>query len=27
MIMHVLKAAGKDFDWLVGARLEGFPSR
>src|SRR5882724_1015947 len=24
MIMHVLKAAGKDFDWLVGARLEGF---
>ena len=24
MIMHVLKAAGKDFDWLVGAKLEGF---
>jgi UDP-N-acetylmuramate: L-alanyl-gamma-D-glutamyl-meso-diaminopimelate ligase len=24
MIMHVLKEAGKDFDWLVGARLEGF---
>jgi UDP-N-acetylmuramate: L-alanyl-gamma-D-glutamyl-meso-diaminopimelate ligase len=24
MIMHALKAAGKDFDWLVGARLEGF---
>src|ERR1700678_3008617 len=24
MIMHVLRAAGKDFDWLVGARLEGF---
>jgi UDP-N-acetylmuramate: L-alanyl-gamma-D-glutamyl-meso-diaminopimelate ligase len=24
MIMHVLKAAGRDFDWLVGARLEGF---
>jgi UDP-N-acetylmuramate: L-alanyl-gamma-D-glutamyl-meso-diaminopimelate ligase len=25
MIMHVLRSAGKDFDWLVGARLEGFP--
>ncbi len=25
MIMNVLKAAGKDFDYLVGARLEGFP--
>jgi len=25
MIMHVLKEAGKDFDYLVGARLEGFP--
>jgi len=24
MIMHVLKEAGRDFDWLVGARLEGF---
>jgi UDP-N-acetylmuramate-alanine ligase len=24
MIMHVLKSAGKDFDYLVGARLEGF---
>lgn len=24
MIMHVLKGAGKDFDYLVGARLEGF---
>jgi UDP-N-acetylmuramate: L-alanyl-gamma-D-glutamyl-meso-diaminopimelate ligase len=24
MIMHVLKVAGKDFDYLVGARLEGF---
>ncbi|HWK03364.1 MAG TPA: Mur ligase family protein [Puia sp.] len=24
MIMNVLKGAGKDFDWLVGARLEGF---
>ena len=24
MIMHVLKKAGKDFDYLVGARLEGF---
>ncbi len=24
MIMHALKEAGKDFDWLVGARLEGF---
>lgn len=24
MIMNVLKAVGKDFDWLVGARLEGF---
>jgi UDP-N-acetylmuramate: L-alanyl-gamma-D-glutamyl-meso-diaminopimelate ligase len=24
MIMHCLKNAGKDFDWLVGARLEGF---
>ncbi len=26
MIMHVLKFAGKDFDYLVGARLEGFDS-
>jgi len=25
MIIHALKGAGKDFDWLVGARLEGFP--
>jgi len=25
MIMNVLKNAGKDFDYLVGARLEGFP--
>src|SRR5579859_534804 len=25
MIMNVLAAAGKDFDYLVGARLEGFP--
>lgn len=25
MIMHVLRATGKDFDYLVGARLEGFP--
>src|SRR5882762_7817354 len=25
MIMNVLKAAGKDFDYLVGARLEGLP--
>jgi len=25
MIMNVLKATGKDFDYLVGARLEGFP--
>lgn len=24
MIMHVLKHAGKDFDYLVGARLDGF---
>jgi UDP-N-acetylmuramate: L-alanyl-gamma-D-glutamyl-meso-diaminopimelate ligase len=24
MIMHVLKATGMAFDWLVGARLEGF---
>lgn len=24
MIMHVLKEAGKDFDYLVGARLQGF---
>jgi UDP-N-acetylmuramate: L-alanyl-gamma-D-glutamyl-meso-diaminopimelate ligase len=24
MIMHVLKNAGKNFDYLVGARLEGF---
>jgi UDP-N-acetylmuramate: L-alanyl-gamma-D-glutamyl-meso-diaminopimelate ligase len=24
MLMHVLKHAGKDFDYLVGARLEGF---
>jgi UDP-N-acetylmuramate: L-alanyl-gamma-D-glutamyl-meso-diaminopimelate ligase len=24
MIMHALKEARKDFDWLVGARLEGF---
>ena len=24
MIMHVLKKTGKDFDYLVGARLEGF---
>ncbi len=24
MIMHVLKNAGNDFDYLVGARLEGF---
>ncbi|MBC7829594.1 MAG: peptidoglycan synthetase [Chitinophagaceae bacterium] len=24
MIMHVLRKAGKDFDYLVGARLEGF---
>lgn len=24
MIMHVLREAGKDFDYLVGARLEGF---
>lgn len=24
MIMHVLKACGKDFDYLVGSRLEGF---
>ena len=24
MIMHVLKTAGKQFDYLVGARLEGF---
>jgi len=26
MIMHILKEAGKDFDYLVGARLEGFSS-
>jgi UDP-N-acetylmuramate: L-alanyl-gamma-D-glutamyl-meso-diaminopimelate ligase len=25
MIMHVLRSAGADFDYLVGARLEGFP--
>lgn len=25
MIMTVLKQAGRDFDYLVGARLEGFP--
>lgn len=24
MIMHVLRQSGKDFDYLVGARLEGF---
>jgi UDP-N-acetylmuramate: L-alanyl-gamma-D-glutamyl-meso-diaminopimelate ligase len=24
MIMHVLKSAGADFDWMVGAKLEGF---
>jgi UDP-N-acetylmuramate: L-alanyl-gamma-D-glutamyl-meso-diaminopimelate ligase len=24
MIMHVMRNAGKDFDYLVGARLEGF---
>jgi UDP-N-acetylmuramate: L-alanyl-gamma-D-glutamyl-meso-diaminopimelate ligase len=24
MVMHVLKQDGRDFDWLVGARLEGF---
>ncbi len=24
MVMHVLKASGLDFDYLVGARLEGF---
>lgn len=24
MVMHVLKYAGKDFDYLVGARLQGF---
>lgn len=24
MIMHVLKSAGKDFDYLVGAQIEGF---
>jgi UDP-N-acetylmuramate: L-alanyl-gamma-D-glutamyl-meso-diaminopimelate ligase len=24
MIMHVLRTAAKQFDWLVGARLEGF---
>ena len=24
MVMHVLKYAGKEFDYLVGARLEGF---
>lgn len=26
MIMHVLKAAGKDFDYLVGAKVQGFES-
>ncbi|MFD2970066.1 Mur ligase domain-containing protein [Sphingobacterium bambusae] len=26
MIMHVLKKLGKDFDYLVGAQLEGFDS-
>lgn len=26
MIMHVLKKIGKDFDYLVGAKLEGFDS-
>ncbi len=26
MIMHVLKACGKDFDYLVGARVAGFDS-
>jgi len=25
MIMHVLQHAGRDFDYLVGARLDGFP--
>ena len=25
MVMHVLQQAGLDFDYLVGARLEGFP--
>ena len=25
MVMTALRAAGKDFDYLVGARLEGFP--
>jgi UDP-N-acetylmuramate: L-alanyl-gamma-D-glutamyl-meso-diaminopimelate ligase len=25
MIMHVLKQAGLKFDWLVGAKLDGFP--
>ena len=25
MIMHALKGAGREFDYLVGARLEGFP--
>ena len=24
MVMTALKSAGKDFDWLVGARLDGF---
>jgi len=24
MVLHVLKSAGKDFDYLVGAQLEGF---
>lgn len=24
MIMHALQAAGKSFDWMVGAKLEGF---
>ncbi|MEI7802783.1 MAG: Mur ligase family protein, partial [Bacteroidota bacterium] len=24
MIMHVLKATGKDFDYMVGSKLEGF---
>ena len=25
MVMHVMKAAGKEFDYLVGADVEGFP--
>src|SRR5580693_934202 len=25
MLMTALRSAGKDFDWLVGARLDGFP--